>query len=148
MGENETASILTAMRNCAEAITEKVASHRVIKDWEQKLNEGFEYSLMFCSFKDRRWVKGLRRELKKKGTFISKSRGDNVTKIYRYHAAPLQFVFPSIEFEDFLEDLDGFEDVESDVVLVKDRLFFVFGDDGQCFDMGFDASENAVTIVK
>ncbi len=146
VGENDKASILDAMGNCAKVITEKAGAHRVIENWETKLQEGFEYSLMFCSFGNPDWIKHLRRALKDKGDFVSKSRGDNVTQIYRYHANPGEFVFPSVDFEDFMLDLDGFDMVESGVVLVKDKLFFVFGDDSQCLDMGFDASETTKSI--
>ncbi len=146
VGENDKASILDAMGNCAKVITEKAGAHRVIENWETKLQEGFEYSLMFCSFKNPAWIKQLRRALKDKGDFVSKSRGDNVTEIYRYHANPGEFVFPSVDFEDFMLDLDGFDMVESGVVLAEDKLYFVFGDDPQCLDMGFDASEATKSV--
>ena len=146
VGENDKASIVDAMGNCAKVITEKTGAHRVIEDWNRKLQEGFEYSLMFCSFDNPSWIKRLRRELKNKGDFVSKSRGDNATQIYRYHANPGEFVFPSVDFEDFLLDLEGFDMIESGVVMVKEKLFFVFGDDPDCLDMGFDASENTRNI--
>jgi hypothetical protein len=148
VGENEGACIVNAMRNCAKAITEKLGSHRIIEDWNRKLQEGFEYSLMFCGSRGKRWIRPLRRALRERGEFISRSRGDNVTDIYRFHANPGQFVFPSVDFEDLLMDLDGVEGVRSEVTLVGDRLYFVFGDSPECFDRGFDASEKTVTPVK
>ncbi len=143
-GENEKASAINAMRNCAKVISEKVGVNEVVADWQQKLNEGFEYSLQFCSFNDRRWPKILRRALKKEGRFISKSRGQNLTKIYRYRADPGKFRHPSIDFEDFLEDIDGLEMVEFGLMVQNDRLYYVFGDDDPCFDVGFDGAEDAL----
>jgi hypothetical protein len=52
-----------------------------------------------------------------------------------------------VDVEDFLLDFDGFDMVESGVVLVKDRLYFVFGDSFDCFDMGFDASEETRSVT-
>jgi hypothetical protein len=148
IGENESACIVNAMSNCAQAISDKLGSHRIIADWNRKLEEGFEYSLMFCGANGNRWITPLRRALRKRGEFISKSRGDNVTEIYRFHAYPGQFVFPAVDFEDLLLDLNGFEGVKSDVTLVGDRLYFVFGDSPECFDRGFDASEKTTVPVK
>ena len=146
IGVNETESVAKAVGSCAQAAAEE-AARIVTEDWDRKLKEGFEYSLMFCSFQDSAWTKNLRRELKAKGRFISKSRGDNATEIYRYQAAPGAFVFPSVDFEDFLLGLDGFESAESGVVLVGEKLYFVFGDDPQCLDIGFDASETSRSII-
>ena len=143
-GENEKASAVNAMRNCAKVISEKVGVNDVVADWQQKLNEGFEYSLQFCSFHDRGWSKILRRALKKQGRFMAKSRGQNLTKIYRYKADPGKFHHPSIDFEDFLDDLEGMEMVEFGLMVQNDRLYYVFGDDDQCFDVGFDDAEDAL----
>ncbi len=143
-GENEKASVINAMRNCAKVITEKVGVNEVVADWQRKLNEGFEYSLQFCGFHDRGWSKILRRALKKHGRFISKSRGQNLTKIYRYKADPGNFRHPSIDFEDFLEDIDGLDEVEFGLMVQNDRLYYVFGDDDQCFDIGFTNAKDAL----
>ena len=143
-GENEKASVVNAMRNCAKVITEKVGVNEVIADWQRKLNEGFEYSLQFCGFHDRGWSKILRRALKKQGRFIAKSRGQNMTKIYRFKADPGKFRHPSIDFEDFLEDIDGLEEVEFGLMVQNDRLYYVFGDDDQCFDIGFANAKDAL----
>ena len=143
-GENEKASVINAMRNCAKVITEKVGVNEVVADWQRKLNEGFEYSLQFCGFHDRGWSKILRRALKKEGRFISKSRGQNLTKIYRFKADPGKFLHPSIDFEDFLDDIDGIEGVEFGLMVQNDRLYYVFGDDEQCFDIGFADAKDAL----
>ncbi len=143
-GENEKASVINAMRNCAKVISEKVGVNEIVADWQQKLNEGFEYSLQFCGFHDRGWSRTLRRALKKHGRFIAKSRGQNLTKIYRYKADPGKFLHPSIDFEDFLEDIDGIEMVQFGLMVQNDRLYYVFGDDDQCFDVGFDDAEDAL----
>jgi hypothetical protein len=143
-GENEKASVINAMRNCAKVISEKVGIHEVVADWQRKLNEGFEYSLQFCGFHDHGWSRILRRALKKHGRFISRSRGQNLTKIYRYKADPGMFLHPSIDFEDFLEDIDGLEQVQFGLMVQNDRLYYVFGDDEQCFDIGFTDAEDAL----
>ncbi len=143
-GENEKASVVNAMRNCAKVITEKVGVNEVVADWQRKLNEGFEYSLQFCGFHDRGWSKIVRRALKKQGRFIAKSRGQNLTKIYRYKADPGKFLHPSIDFEDLLEDIDGVEEVEFGLMVQNDRLYYVFGDDDQCFDVGFADAKDAL----
>ncbi len=143
-GENEKASVINAMRNCAKVISEKVGVNEVVADWQRKLNEGFEYSLQFCGFHDRGWSRTLRRALKKHGRFITKSRGQNLTKIYRYKADPGKFLHPSIDFEDFLEDIDGLEEVEFGLMVQNNRLYYVFGDDDQCFDVGFTDAEDGL----
>jgi len=143
-GENEKASVINAMRNCAKVISEKVGVNEVVADWQRKLNEGFEYSLQFCGLHDRGWSRKLRRALKKQGRFTAKSRGQNLTKIYRYRADPGKFLHPSIDFEDFLEDIEGLEMVEFGLMVQNNRLYYVFGDDDQCFDIGFDDAEDAL----
>jgi hypothetical protein len=139
-GENQKASVINAMRNCAKVISQKVGVNEVIADWQRKLNEGFEYSLQFCSFHGRGWSRTIRRALKKEGRFISRSRGQNLTKIYRFKADPGKFLHPSIDFEDFLDNLEapGLEQVEFGLMVQNNRLYYVFGDDEQCFDIGFD----------
>ncbi len=147
-GETEKASVINAMRNCARVISEKVAVNEVVADWQRKLNEGFEYSLQFCGFHDHGWGRKLRRALKKEGHFTSKSRGRNLTKIYRFKADPGRFLHPSIDFEDFLDDFVAdnpeFENVEFGLMVQNDRLYYVFGDDEQCFDVGFADAEDAL----
>ncbi len=143
-GENEKASVINAMRNCAKVISEKVGVNEVVADWQRKLNEGFEYSLQFCGLHDRGWSRTVRRALKKEGRFMAKSRGQNLTKIYRYKADPGKFLHPSIDFEDFLEDIDGLEMVEFGLMVQNNRLYYVFGDDDQCFDVGFADAEDAL----
>ncbi|MEA3333015.1 MAG: hypothetical protein U9Q58_05405 [Pseudomonadota bacterium] len=143
-GENEKASVINAMRNCAKVISEKIGINEVVADWQRKLNEGFEYSLQFCGLNDRGWSRRLRRALKKEGRFMAKSRGQNLTKIYRYRADPGKFLHPSIDFEDFLEDIDGLEMVEFGLMVQNNRLYYVFGDDDQCFDVGFSDAEDAL----
>jgi hypothetical protein len=147
-GENIKASVINAMRNCAKVISEKVGTNEVVADWQRQLSEGFEYSLQFCAFHDHGWTRKLRRALKKEGRFISKSRGQNLTKIYRYKAQPGRFRHPSIDFEDFLDDFvddnPEFEMVEFGLMVQNDRLYFVFGDDESCFDVGFDDAEDAL----
>ncbi|MEA1922492.1 MAG: hypothetical protein U9N63_07540 [Pseudomonadota bacterium] len=143
-GENEKASVINAMRNCAKVISEKVGVNEVVADWQRKLNEGFEYSIQFCGLHDRGWSRKLRRALKKEGRFMAKSRGQNLTKIYRYRADPGKFLHPSIDFEDFLEDIDGLEMVEFGLMVQNNRLYYVFGDDDQCFDVGFSDAEDAL----
>lgn len=141
-GENHKASVLNAMRNCAKVISEKVAINDVIADWRRKLNEGFEYSLQFCAFHNPAWVKVLRRQLKDEGRFITRSRGQNITQIYRFKADPGRFIHPAIDFEDFLDEVDGIDDQVSFGLMVQnERLYFVFGDDEQCFDIGFAEAE-------
>ncbi len=138
-GENEKASVINAMRNCARVISEKVGINEVIADWQRKLNEGFEYSLQFCGFHDHGWSRTIRRALKREGRFISRSRAQNFTKIYRFKASPGRFLHPSIDFEDFLDDLEGpgLEQVQFGLMVSNNRLYYVFGDDEQCFDIGF-----------
>ena len=147
-GENEKASVVNAMRNCAKVISEKVGVNEVVADWQRKLNEGFEFSLQFCGFHDRGWTRKLRRALKKQGHFTSKSRGQNLTKIYRFKADPGRFLHPSIDFEDFLDDFVAdnpeFEMLEFGLMVQNDRLYYVFGDDESCFDIGFDDAEDAL----
>ena len=143
-GENEKASVINTMRNCAKVVSEKVGVNEVVADWQQKLNEGFEYSLQFCGFHDRGWSRSLRRALKKEGRFMAKSRGQNLTKIYRYKADPGKFLHPSIDFEDFLEDIEGLEEVQFGLMVQNNRLYYVFGDDEQCFDVGFSEAEDAL----
>ncbi|HDS15352.1 MAG TPA: hypothetical protein ENN66_01795 [Proteobacteria bacterium] len=143
-GENRKASVINAMRNGAKVISEKVAVGEVVADWRRKLNEGFEYSLQFCAFHDRGWSKNLRRALKEHGNFISKSRGQNLTQIYRFKADPGKFMHPSIDFEDFLDDLVEADEVRFGLIVQNDRLYFVFGDDDQCFDLGFAEAEDAL----
>ncbi len=143
-GENEKTSVSNAMRNCAKVISEKVGINEVVADWQRKLNEGFEYSLQFCGFHDHGWSRILRRALKQHGRFISRSRGRNLTRIYRYKADPGMFLHPSVDFEDFLEDLEGLEEVRFGLMVQNDRLYYVFGDDEQCFDIGFDNAEDAL----
>ncbi|RLB69798.1 MAG: hypothetical protein DRH03_08015 [Deltaproteobacteria bacterium] len=147
-GENEKASVINAMRNCAKVISEKVGINEVVAEWQRKLNEGFEFSLQFCGFHDRGWTRKLRRALKKQGHFTSKSRGQNLTKIYRFKADPGRFLHPSIDFEDFLDDFVAdnpeFEMLEFGLMVQNDRLYYVFGDDEQCFDIGFTDAEDAL----
>ncbi len=147
-GENEKASVVNAMRNCAKVISEKVGVNEVVADWQRKLNEGFEFSLQFCGFHDHGWSRKLRRALKKQGHFTSKSRGQNLTKIYRFKADPGRFLHPSIDFEDFLDDFvtdnPEFELLEFGLMVQNDRLYYVFGDDEQCFDAGFTDAEDAL----
>ncbi len=147
-GENEKASVINAMRNCAKVISEKVGVNEVVAEWQRKLNEGFEFSLQFCGFHDRGWTRKLRRALKKQGHFTSKSRGQNLTKIYRFKADPGRFLHPSIDFEDFLDDFVAdnpeFEMLEFGLMVQNDRLYYVFGDDEQCFDIGFTDAEDAL----
>ena len=147
-GENEKASVVNAMRNCAKVISEKVGVNEVVADWQRKLNEGFEFSLQFCGFHDHGWTRKLRRALKKQGHFTSKSRGQNLTKIYRFKADPGRFLHPSIDFEDFLDDFVAdnpeFEMLEFGLMVQNDRLYYVFGDDEQCFDIGFADAEDAL----
>ncbi len=144
-GENRKASVINAMRNCAKVISEKVGVNEVIADWQRKLNEGFEYTIQFCGFHDHGWTRRLRRALKQEGRFISRSRGRNLTKIYRFKADPGKFLHPSIDFEDFLDDLEGLDDqVQFGLMVQNNRLYYVFGDDDQCFDVGFDDAEDAL----
>jgi len=147
-GENKKASVVNAMRNCAKVISEKVGVNEVVADWQRKLNEGFEFSLQFCSFHNRGWARKLRRALKREGHFTSKSRGQNLTKIYRFKADPGRFLHPSIDFEDFLDDFVAdnpeFEMLEFGLMVQNDRLYYVFGDDEQCFDAGFADAEDAL----
>ena len=143
-GENQKASVINAMRNCAKVISEKVGVNEVIADWQRKLSEGFEYTLQFCGFHDHGWTRRLRRALKREGRFISRSRGQNLTKIYRFKADPGKFLHPSIDFEDFLDDLEGLEQVQFGLMVQNNRLYYVFGDDEQCFDVGFDDAEDAL----
>ncbi len=143
-GENQKASVINAMRNCAKVISEKVGVNEVIADWQRKLSEGFEYTLQFCGFHDHGWARRLRRALKREGRFISRSRGQNLTKIYRFKADPGKFLHPSIDFEDFLDDLEGLEQVQFGLMVQNNRLYYVFGDDEQCFDVGFDDAEDAL----
>jgi len=147
-GENKKASVINAMRNCAKVISEKVGVNEVVANWQRKLNEGFEFSLQFCGFHDHGWTRKLRRALKKQGHFTSKSRGQNLTKIYRFKADPGRFLHPSIDFEDFLDDFVAdnpeFEQLEFGLMVQNDRLYYVFGDDEQCFDVGFADAEDAL----
>ena len=143
-GENRKASVINAMRNCAKVISEKVGVHEVIADWQRKLNEGFEYTIQFCGFHDHGWSRRLKRALKQKGRFISRSRGRNLTKIYRFKADPGKLLHPSIAFEDLLDDLEGLEQVQFGLMVQNNRLYYVFGDDDQCFDVGFDDAEDAL----
>jgi hypothetical protein len=144
-GENRKASVINAMRNCAKVISEKVGVNEVIADWQRKLNEGFEYTLQFCGFHDHGWSRTLRRALKREGRFISRSRGRNLTKIYRFKADPGKFLHPSIDFEDFLDDVEGLDpQVQFGLMVQNNRLYYVFGDDDQCFDVGFDDAEDAL----
>jgi len=143
-GENRKASVINAMRNCAKVISEKVGVNEVIADWQRKLNEGFEYTIQFCGFHDHGWTRRLRRALKQEGRFISRSRGRNLTKIYRFKADPGKFLHPSIDFEDFLDDLEGLDQVQFGLMVQNNRLYYVFGDDDQCFDVGFDDAEDAL----
>jgi len=147
-GENEKASVINAMRNCAKVISEKVGVNEVVADWQKKLDEGFEFSLQFCGFHDHGWIRKLRRALKRDGHFTSKSRGQNLTKIYRFKADPGRFLHPSIDFEDFLDDFVAdnpeFEMLEFGLMVQNDRLYYVFGDDESCFDVGFDDAKDAL----
>ncbi len=144
-GENEKASVINAMRNCARVISEKVGVNEIVADWQRKLDEGFEYSLQFCAFHDRGWSRVLRRALKKEGRFISRSRAQNMTKIYRFKADPGKFLHPSIDFEDFLDEIEGLNpQVQFGLMVMSNRLYYVFGDDEQCFDIGFDNAEDAL----
>ncbi|MBW2271878.1 MAG: hypothetical protein JRG96_01300 [Deltaproteobacteria bacterium] len=148
IASDEGRALRFALERAVDAVIDSGITDEAVAHWEQGLDEGFVYDLLFCQVREPAgWVRHLRNELLERGEYVGTGAsmvvaGEN-RRAWRFKAEPGEFLYPGPEFVFFLEDyqeraglwIPGLYDVEFGVRLLAGRAYYMFGDEpGVCFE--------------